>query len=106
MVGVRRLNSMALQRKRHASSEDRQGLLKKGGTSLKTYGVKTYRDLTYSLRILNNGDGTFTDVSVASGIRQAIGKGMGLGTHGTTYGGNPLAMAVGIAALDLLFTGF
>ena len=29
-------------------------------------------------------------------------KGMTAGTHGTTYGGNPLAMAVGNAALDLL----
>jgi acetylornithine/N-succinyldiaminopimelate aminotransferase len=28
-------------------------------------------------------------------------KGMTAGTHGTTYGGNPLAMAVGNAALDL-----
>jgi acetylornithine/N-succinyldiaminopimelate aminotransferase len=28
-------------------------------------------------------------------------KGMTLGTHGTTYGGNPLAMAVGNAAIDL-----
>ena len=27
-------------------------------------------------------------------------KGMTLGTHGTTYGGNPLAMAVGNAAPD------
>jgi acetylornithine/N-succinyldiaminopimelate aminotransferase len=30
------------------------------------------------------------------------GKGMGLGTHGTTYGGNPLAMACGNAVLDIL----
>lgn len=29
-------------------------------------------------------------------------KGMGLGTHGTTYGGNPLATAVGNAVLDLI----
>jgi acetylornithine/N-succinyldiaminopimelate aminotransferase len=28
--------------------------------------------------------------------------GMGIGTHGSTYGGNPLAMAVGNAVLDLL----
>jgi acetylornithine/N-succinyldiaminopimelate aminotransferase len=34
-------------------------------------------------------------------------KGMTVGTHGTTYGGNPLAMAVGNAALDLaLAPGF
>ena len=30
------------------------------------------------------------------------GKGMVLGTHGTTYGGNPLATAVGNAVLDLI----
>jgi acetylornithine/N-succinyldiaminopimelate aminotransferase len=29
-------------------------------------------------------------------------KGMTVGTHGTTYGGNPLAMAVGNAALDMV----
>jgi acetylornithine/N-succinyldiaminopimelate aminotransferase len=29
-------------------------------------------------------------------------KGMTVGTHGTTYGGNPLAMAVGNAAIDLV----
>ena len=29
-------------------------------------------------------------------------SGMGVGTHGTTFGGNPLAMAVGNAAFDLL----
>lgn len=34
-------------------------------------------------------------------------KGMGLGTHGSTYGGNPLAMAVGNAVLDkVLEAGF
>jgi len=30
------------------------------------------------------------------------GKGMTLGTHGTTYGGNPLAMSVGGAVLDVI----
>jgi acetylornithine/N-succinyldiaminopimelate aminotransferase len=30
------------------------------------------------------------------------GKGMTLGTHGTTYGGNPLATAVGNAVLDIV----
>ncbi|HVV27427.1 MAG TPA: aspartate aminotransferase family protein [Rhizomicrobium sp.] len=29
-------------------------------------------------------------------------KGMTVGTHGTTYGGNPLAMAVGNAAIDMV----
>lgn len=29
-------------------------------------------------------------------------KGMTVGTHGTTYGGNPLAMAVGNAAIDIV----
>jgi len=28
-------------------------------------------------------------------------KGMTVGTHGTTYGGNPLAMAVGNEAIDM-----
>jgi enediyne biosynthesis protein E4 len=37
-----------------------------------------YRGLPNSL-FRNNGDGTFTDVSKASGIRDVIGKGMGLG---------------------------
>jgi acetylornithine/N-succinyldiaminopimelate aminotransferase len=31
-------------------------------------------------------------------------KGMTVGTHGTTYGGNPLAMAVGLAAVDLVLS--
>jgi acetylornithine/N-succinyldiaminopimelate aminotransferase len=31
-------------------------------------------------------------------------KGMTVGTHGTTYGGNPLAMAVGNAALDMVLS--
>ena len=29
-------------------------------------------------------------------------KGMTLGSHGTTFGGNPLAMAVGNAVLDVI----
>jgi len=29
-------------------------------------------------------------------------KGMTVGTHGTTYGGNPLAMAVGNEAIDMI----
>ncbi|MFX9791808.1 aminotransferase class III-fold pyridoxal phosphate-dependent enzyme, partial [Acinetobacter baumannii] len=34
-------------------------------------------------------------------------KGMTAGTHGTTFGGNPLAMAVGNAVLDVvLASGF
>ena len=33
---------------------------------------------------------------------EQAGKGMTLGTHGTTYGGNPLAMACGNAVLDVL----
>jgi hypothetical protein len=37
-----------------------------------------YRGLPNSL-YRNDGDGTFTDVSVESGIRKVIGKGMGLG---------------------------
>ncbi len=37
-----------------------------------------YRGLPNSL-LHNNGDGTFTDVSVATGIRAHVGKGMGIG---------------------------
>jgi len=33
---------------------------------------------------------------------EAAANGMVAGTHGSTYGGNPLAMAVGIAAVDLI----
>ena len=32
----------------------------------------------------------------------AAAKGMTLGTHGTTYGGNPLAMSIGNAVLDIV----
>jgi hypothetical protein len=39
---------------------------------------KQYQGLPNSL-FHNNGDGTFTDVSAASGIRAHVGKGMGLG---------------------------
>ncbi len=39
---------------------------------------RLYRGLPNSL-FRNNHDGTFTDVSAASGIRKSIGKGMGLG---------------------------
>ncbi|HZY11492.1 MAG TPA: aspartate aminotransferase family protein, partial [Beijerinckiaceae bacterium] len=33
---------------------------------------------------------------------EEAGRGMTVGTHGTTYGGNPLAMAVGNAVLDVV----
>jgi len=33
-------------------------------------------------------------------LTRAVGEHMVVGTHGSTYGGNPLAMAVGIAAWD------
>lgn len=33
---------------------------------------------------------------------EAVSEGMGVGTHGSTYGGNPLAMACGHAVLDIL----
>lgn len=35
---------------------------------------------------------------------KAAAKGMTLGTHGSTFGGNPLAMAVGNAVLDVMLT--
>jgi len=34
--------------------------------------------------------------------RASVGEALGVGSHGTTYGGNPLAMAVGNAVLDVL----
>ncbi len=34
--------------------------------------------------------------------REGGGKGMVIGTHGSTYGGNPLAMAAGEAVLDVI----
>jgi hypothetical protein len=39
---------------------------------------KLYKELPNQL-FLNNGDGTFTDVSARSGIRSHLGKGMGIG---------------------------
>ena len=39
---------------------------------------KLYKELPNQL-FLNNGDGTFTDVSAKSGIRSHLGKGMGVG---------------------------
>ncbi len=39
---------------------------------------RLYKGLPNSL-FRNNGDGTFTDVSISSGIRQHVGKGMGTG---------------------------
>ena len=35
-------------------------------------------------------------------FRQKVADAMGVGSHGTTYGGNPLACAVGNAVIDLL----
>jgi len=35
-------------------------------------------------------------------VTREAGKGMTLGTHGTTFGGNPLATAVGNAVLDIV----
>ena len=36
-------------------------------------------------------------------ITKKVSSGMTVGTHGSTFGGNPLAMAVGNAVLDVLF---
>ena len=36
-------------------------------------------------------------------VTEKTSKGMTPGTHGTTFGGNPLAMAVGNAVLDIIF---
>ena len=66
-----------------------------------------------------NGPASTPDImAVAKGIgggfplgaclaTEEAAKGMTPGTHGTTFGGNPLAMAVGNAVLDvILATGF
>jgi acetylornithine/N-succinyldiaminopimelate aminotransferase len=45
------------------------------------------------------GDGFPVGACVASA---EAGKGMSVGSHGSTYGGNPLAMAVGLASLEEL----
>jgi acetylornithine/N-succinyldiaminopimelate aminotransferase len=45
------------------------------------------------------GDGFPVGACLASA---EAGKGMSVGSHGSTYGGNPLAMAVGIAAIEEL----
>ncbi|QXX75632.1 aspartate aminotransferase family protein [Methylovirgula sp. HY1] len=37
-------------------------------------------------------------------VTREAGKGMTLGSHGTTYGGNPLATAVGNAVLDIVLS--
>ena len=36
-------------------------------------------------------------------VTKKAAKGMTLGTHGSTFGGNPLAMAIGNSVLDILF---
>ena len=36
-------------------------------------------------------------------VNKKVASGMKPGTHGSTFGGNPLAMSVGNAVLDLLF---
>jgi acetylornithine/N-succinyldiaminopimelate aminotransferase len=45
------------------------------------------------------GDGFPVGACIASAW---AGKGMTVGSHGSTYGGNPLAMAVGLAAVEEL----
>jgi ornithine--oxo-acid transaminase len=48
--------------------------------------------------------GGIVPVSAVIGKPEILGV-LTAGTHGSTFGGNPLACAVGIAALDLLSTG-
>ena len=36
-------------------------------------------------------------------VTKKVSAGMTVGTHGSTFGGNPLAMAVGNAVLDIIF---
>lgn len=35
-------------------------------------------------------------------MTEAVGETMNIGSHGSTYGGNPMAMAVGNAVLDVM----
>src|SRR5699024_512789 len=58
-------------------------------------------DLTALGKALSGG---ILPVSAVVGTDEALGV-LGPGTHGSTYGGSPLASAVGIAVVDLLETG-
>jgi len=49
---------------------------------------KFYKGLPSQL-FLNNGDGTFTDISASSGIRSQVGKGMGVGVADYDLDGRP-----------------
>jgi hypothetical protein len=49
---------------------------------------KMYKGLPNQL-FINNGDGTFTDVSAPSGIRASVGKGMGVGVADYDQDGRP-----------------
>jgi acetylornithine/N-succinyldiaminopimelate aminotransferase len=65
-----------------------------------------HADITPDIMTLAKGLGGGFPLGAFLMTREA-GKGMTLGTHGTTFGGNPLAMAVGNAVLDIvLAAGF
>jgi acetylornithine/N-succinyldiaminopimelate aminotransferase len=57
--------------------------------------------VTPDIMALAKGIGGGFPMGACLATREA-GKGMTAGTHGTTYGGNPLAMAVGNAVLDVI----
>jgi acetylornithine/N-succinyldiaminopimelate aminotransferase len=57
--------------------------------------------ITPDIMALAKGIGGGFPLGACLATREA-GKGMTAGSHGTTYGGNPLAMAVGNAVLDVI----
>jgi len=57
--------------------------------------------ITPDIMALAKGIGGGFPLGACLSTREA-GKGMTAGSHGTTYGGNPLAMAVGNAVLDVM----
>jgi enediyne biosynthesis protein E4 len=63
---------------------------------------KMYKGLPNQL-FINNGDGTFTDVSAASGIRSAVGKGMGVGVADYDQDGRPDLLVTNDGYYNFLF---
>ncbi len=59
------------------------------------------RAITPDIAALAKGLGAGFPVGACLATREAA-SGMTAGTHGTTFGGNPLAMAVGAAVLDIV----
>jgi len=64
---------------------------------------KLYKELPNQL-FLNNGDGTFTDISAKSGIRSHLGKGMGVGIADYDDDGLPDIFVANDKLFNFLFT--